>query len=148
MVGFFNAFPYLAAATANEFSVRGVPMRFAHTTFFACASWMSCGEAMADADITSTAPKMAAVTLAAFERSVRCPQSGSSRPLSDTAAAAGIAWINSIGDLGGYIGPAIFGSLRNRTGSDVNSVVFPAVLAAVAILTVILLSGRQKRASH
>src|ERR1700736_5620498 len=38
--------------------------------------------------------------------------------LSGTAAAAGIAAVNSIGNLGGYFGPQIFGLLRDRTGTD------------------------------
>jgi len=37
--------------------------------------------------------------------------------LTGPAAAAGIAWINSIGNLGGSIGPYIVGRLRDSTGS-------------------------------
>ena len=37
--------------------------------------------------------------------------------LSGTGAAAGIALINSIGNLGGFTGPALMGFLRSRTGS-------------------------------
>jgi ACS family tartrate transporter-like MFS transporter len=36
--------------------------------------------------------------------------------LSGTAAAAGIALINSIGNLGGFFGPSIIGWVRNSTG--------------------------------
>jgi len=38
--------------------------------------------------------------------------------LSGTAAAAGIAFINSVGNLGGFAGPALVGVIRDRTGSD------------------------------
>ncbi len=38
--------------------------------------------------------------------------------LSGTAAAGGIALINSVGNLGGYFGPTIVGTLKDKTGSD------------------------------
>jgi ACS family tartrate transporter-like MFS transporter len=37
--------------------------------------------------------------------------------LSGTAAAVGVAVINSIGNLGGFFGPYTIGALRNATGS-------------------------------
>jgi len=37
--------------------------------------------------------------------------------LSGTAAAAGIAWINSVGNLGGFGGPDLIGSIRSATDS-------------------------------
>ena len=56
-----------------------------------------------------------------------------------TAAAAGIAWINSIGNLGGYIGPTIFGTLKDRMGNDIYAVIFLALLAAVAFVLVLII---------
>lgn len=38
--------------------------------------------------------------------------------LSGTAAAGGIALINSVGNLGGFFGPSLVGILKDRTGSD------------------------------
>jgi ACS family tartrate transporter-like MFS transporter len=38
--------------------------------------------------------------------------------LSGTAAAGGIALINSVGNLGGFVGPYIVGKLQDRTGSN------------------------------
>jgi ACS family tartrate transporter-like MFS transporter len=37
--------------------------------------------------------------------------------LTGSAAAAGIAWINSIGNVGGFFGPTIVGWLKEMTGS-------------------------------
>jgi ACS family tartrate transporter-like MFS transporter len=37
--------------------------------------------------------------------------------LTGTAAAASIAWINSLGNLGGFFGPSIVGWVRDTTGS-------------------------------
>jgi MFS transporter, ACS family, tartrate transporter len=64
--------------------------------------------------------------------------------LSGTAAAAGIAWINSIGNLGGYLGPKVFGYLKDTTHTDFYGMVF---FAAFAILgaTLVLLMGHDMR---
>jgi MFS transporter, ACS family, tartrate transporter len=59
--------------------------------------------------------------------------------LSGTAAAAGIAAVNSIGNLGGYFGPQIFGLLRDRTGSDLAGLGFLAGCALVGIVIVLVL---------
>jgi ACS family tartrate transporter-like MFS transporter len=37
--------------------------------------------------------------------------------LTGTAAASGIAWINSVGNLGGFFGPTMVGWAKNYTGS-------------------------------
>jgi nitrate/nitrite transporter NarK len=51
--------------------------------------------------------------------------------LSGTAAAGGIAWINSVGNLGGYVSPHLIGYIRDQTGNNM----FPALVAlAVACL--------------
>ena len=51
--------------------------------------------------------------------------------LSGTAAAAGIAWINSVGNLGGYASPYVVGMLRDRTHS-----MTPALLALSGVALV------------
>jgi MFS transporter, ACS family, tartrate transporter len=56
----------------------------------------------------------------------------STASLGGTAAAAGIAWINSVGNLGGFIGPTIFGYLKKLTGG------FSASVAALGCALVIL----------
>jgi len=59
--------------------------------------------------------------------------------LSGAGAAAGIAAVNSIGNLGGYFGPQAFGLLRDHTGSDVVGLVFLAGCAVVGMVIVLLL---------
>jgi D-galactonate transporter len=59
--------------------------------------------------------------------------------LSGAGAAAGIAAVNSIGNLGGYFGPQIFGLLRDQTGSDAAGLIFLAGCAFVGLVLVILL---------
>lgn len=68
--------------------------------------------------------------------------------LSGTAAAAGIAWINSVGNLGGHFGPDLIGRIRMATGGASEAAFF--TLAAVALLGAIItiaLPGTQKKAA-
>ncbi len=48
----------------------------------------------------------------------------STASLSGTAAAAGIAWINSVGNLGGFVGPTVVGYIKKATGSYAGAVTF------------------------
>jgi ACS family tartrate transporter-like MFS transporter len=59
--------------------------------------------------------------------------------LSGSAAAAGIATINSIGNLGGFVGPAMIGWIKDLTGSFQGGLFFVAALLVVsAVLTLVL----------
>ena len=59
--------------------------------------------------------------------------------LGGTAAAAGIAFINSIGNLGGFFGPTVMGELRKRTdGYTTGLLVIAAGLTLQAILVATL----------
>ncbi|MBV1702213.1 MAG: MFS transporter [Hyphomicrobiales bacterium] len=59
--------------------------------------------------------------------------------LSGTAAAAGIAAVNSIGNLGGYIGPQVFGLLKDYTGSAFAGYMFLASLGLLAAVIVLII---------
>ncbi len=56
--------------------------------------------------------------------------------LSGAGAAAGIAAVNSIGNLGGFFGPKVFGMLKTSTGGDTASLIFLACSAVVGIILV------------
>lgn len=59
--------------------------------------------------------------------------------LSGAAAATGIATINSIGNLGGFAGPAMIGWVKDITGSFAGGLYFVAgLLVLSAVLTLIL----------
>jgi ACS family tartrate transporter-like MFS transporter len=59
--------------------------------------------------------------------------------LTGTAAAGGIALINSIGNLGGFVGPYILGTVKDATHSYSIALYVLAGLASVAALTALLL---------
>ena len=63
--------------------------------------------------------------------------------LSGSAAAAGIATINSIGNLGGFVGPAMIGWIKERTGSFEGGLYFVAGLLVLSAVLTLLLSRAQ-----
>jgi MFS transporter, ACS family, tartrate transporter len=62
--------------------------------------------------------------------------------LSESAAAASIGLINSVGNLGGFVGPFFVGYLRNRTGSFTVSMVFMIVALLLSAALVLALRVR------
>lgn len=66
--------------------------------------------------------------------------------LSGASAAAGIALINSLGNLGGFAGPLLIGWLKQRVGSY--SAGLDAVGAMMALSAVIMMMMRRKSAPH
>jgi len=66
--------------------------------------------------------------------------------LSSTAAAAGIAWINSVGNLGGHFGPDLIGRIRTATGQTEAAFYALAGVALLGALIIILMpkTGKKK----
>lgn len=68
--------------------------------------------------------------------------------LSGSAAATGIATINSIGNLGGFVGPAMIGWIKDRSGSFLGGLWFVAGLLVVsAVLTLVLARSANRTAA-
>jgi MFS family permease len=67
--------------------------------------------------------------------------------LSSTAAAAGIAWINSVGNLGGHFGPDLIGRIRTATGQTEAAFYALAGVALLGALIIILMPKTQKKAA-
>jgi MFS transporter, ACS family, tartrate transporter len=59
--------------------------------------------------------------------------------LSGSAAAGGIALINSIGNLAGFVGPYAIGFIKDQTQSFAPGLIFIAVLAFISFVVVLLL---------
>ena len=70
-----------------------------------------------------------------------------SRFLRGTAAAGGIALINAIGNLGGFIGPYLVGWVRETTGSFNVAMLVLAVAAAIATVLVLTLKREERTLS-
>ena len=68
--------------------------------------------------------------------------------LGGTAAAAGIAWINSLGNLAGFFGPSIVGWITDWTKrSDYGLYVVAGALALGAMLVLFFVPGKETRSS-
>jgi len=65
--------------------------------------------------------------------------------LSGAAAATGIATINSIGNLGGFAGPAMIGWVKDQTGSFAGGLYFVAGLLVMSALLTLWLSRTQPK---
>jgi ACS family tartrate transporter-like MFS transporter len=69
----------------------------------------------------------------------------STESLSGAAAAAGIAWINSVGNLGGFVGPTVVGHIKRATGSYSGAVAaLGGALVILACLAITLRSGTER----
>jgi ACS family tartrate transporter-like MFS transporter len=55
--------------------------------------------------------------------------------LTGSAAASGIAWINSVGNLGGFFGPTAVGWIKTYSGSFASGLYLLAGLALVSAVT-------------
>ena len=64
--------------------------------------------------------------------------------LTGAAAAGGIAMINAVGNLGGWIGPWVFGLVKDASGSD-NIALLSLALAPVISAIAVLLAGHDRR---
>ena len=66
--------------------------------------------------------------------------------LSGSAAAAGIATINSLGNLGGFVGPFMIGLIKQQTGSYTWGLWFVAGLLILSSIVVLWLSASSRKA--
>ncbi len=65
--------------------------------------------------------------------------------LSGSGAAAGIATINSIGNLGGFVGPSMIGWIKDATGSFAGGLYFVAALLLVSATVTLILARSSAR---
>jgi len=141
-IGLLNGIPYLAATILMVLNGR-------HSDRSGERRWHIAGSALAGACgfvASAFAPNvglsLAALALAfAGVKGMLGPfWALSTACLSGTAAAAGIAWINSVGNLGGFVGPTIVGYVKQATGSYAGAVTTLGcgliILALLAILWV------------
>lgn len=64
-----------------------------------------------------------------------------------TAASAAIAWINSVGNLGGYVSPALIGKIRDATGSSMAALFMLAGACLVSVaITIVFFRKHSERA--
>ena len=141
MVGFISAIPYIGAAFAMLWlgaSSDRSGERFLHV---AVPSLIGAAGFVASALLLSPLPGMIALTIAAMgDLATRGPfWALPPRFLSGSALAAGIALINTVASLGGFVGPTMVGYVREATGGFTGGLLFLAGLLVLAALGTLLL---------
>jgi ACS family tartrate transporter-like MFS transporter len=143
-VSMISALPYAAAAVGMILigaSSDRSGERFKH---IAVPSVVAAAGFSASAFLTTPVPAMIALTVAAVgDLGTRGPfWSLPTRFLAGSAAAGGIALINTLGSLGGFVGPYAVGLVREVSGSFAGGLLFlAALLAASSLLTLRLRSA-------
>ncbi|WP_029077554.1 MFS transporter [Bradyrhizobium sp. th.b2] len=144
-VGFLNAVPATIAVIAMVLWARHSD-RTGERTWHVVLACLVASAGLALAGLwTGLAAVIAALTLVNIGISSSKPPLWSMPTmfLSGSAAAAGIATINSIGNLGGFVGPAMIGWIKERTGSFEGGLYFVAALLVLSAVLTLLLSRAQ-----
>jgi len=135
-VGLVSALPYFAAAIGMVLigmSSDRTGERFFH---IAVPSMVAAIGFTASAYLTSPIPAMLALTIAAIgDLGSRGPfWSLPGRFLASNASAAGIALINTVGSIGGFVGPYAVGLVKDATGSYAGGLLMLAALLVVGAI--------------
>jgi ACS family tartrate transporter-like MFS transporter len=142
-VSMISALPYAAAAVGMVLIGASSDRRGERLLHIAIPSAIAALGFIASAYFTSPLPGMLALTVAAVgDLGTRGPfWALPTRFLAGTAAAAGIGLINTLGSLGGFVGPYAVGIARQVTGGFAGGLVFLAVLLACAAIAAVQLRG-------
>jgi ACS family tartrate transporter-like MFS transporter len=145
-VGLLTAIPYLVAAVSMVFWGRHSDARGERVWHVASAALLGAGGFLISAYTAAPVVSLAALTAGAVGIYSAIPVFWTmpTAMLSGTAAAAGIALINSIGNLAGYVAPFAIGRLLDATGSySAGLLVLAAGMLLAALLTVASGCSRQ-----
>ncbi len=139
-IGFVSAIPYLVASIgmiawswhSDATGERVWHLALAFLLAAAAFAWAAGGEGLA---VTMIALSLATLGIfAAMGPFWSLPPA----VLTGTAAAAGFALINSIGNVGGLVGPALIGDMKEATGTFTTSLLFLAGALLAGSLTALL----------
>ena len=140
-IGLITAVPYLAAAVGMVLIGAHSDRSGERILHIAVPSMFAVIGFCFSAILTSPLPGMIALTVAAVgDLGSRGPfWALPGRFLSGSASAGGIALINTIASLGGFIGPYAVGVVRDMTGSYTGGLLFLAALLCTGIIGTLLL---------
>ncbi len=144
-IGLLNAIPYLAATICmvlvGRHSDRTGERRW-HIACVALAAAVGFGVSALTGNLLLSLAGLALAFSGA--KSVLGPfWAQSTSYLSGTAAAGGIAWINSVGNLGGFAGPTLIGHIKRVTGGYAGALnTLACVLIGLAFLALTLKKPR------
>ncbi|MFG1347888.1 MFS transporter [Xanthobacter autotrophicus DSM 431] len=141
--GFIAAVPYAVAAVTMILWTRNSDRSGERTWHAAFACFLGCGGLAASATLSDPVMQMIALSVAAAGIFTAMPTFWTLPPqfLSGTGLAAGIALINSIGNLGGFLGPYAVGAVKDATGSFTYGLLMLSVFICIAGLLIIVMTG-------
>jgi D-galactonate transporter len=146
-IGLVSVIPWAIAAIAMVLFAHHSDVTGERRWHLALAGALACvGFAASRLPGISGVLGLVAITLAAI--AVMCGQSTfwalPTSILSGAAAAAGIAWINSVGNLAGYVSPFLIGEVLDATGSMTLALLLIAVSCLMAGMVVLLVAKPKK----
>jgi ACS family tartrate transporter-like MFS transporter len=143
-IGLLAAVPYLAAAIAMVFVATHSDNTGERRGHLACAACAGAVGAWAAADVTSTPSTVLflSVGLSGGLSMLGPFWAFSTKSLSETTAPAGIALINSLGNLGGFMGPYAMGLLSSRAGLRGGVVVIGGALLLAGCIALLVRERR------
>jgi ACS family tartrate transporter-like MFS transporter len=149
-VGLINAVPAVFAVVAMILWARNSDRKGERTWHVVSACLLAAAGLAFAAGATSVFAVLIALTLVNIGISASKPPLWSMPTLflSGPAAAAGIATINSIGNLGGFVGPSMIGWIKDTTGSFAGGLYFVAALLIVSAVVTLVLSRTGPRTSQ
>ncbi|HEX6736271.1 MAG TPA: MFS transporter, partial [Azonexus sp.] len=147
-VGFLNAIPPIVSVVAMVLWSRHSDRTGERTWHVVLACVAAATGLVIAAGANSVVGLIAALTIVNIGISCAKPPLWSMPTmfLSGAAAATGIATINSIGNLGGFAGPAMIGWVKDQTGSFAGGLYFVAGLLVLSAVLTLVLARSQKPA--
>jgi D-galactonate transporter len=139
--GWVTAIPYVVGTVGMVWWGRRSDSRHERKGHAAFALLMAVIGIAASTAFPDPVVKMALLSLAAFGTFAVLPVFWTlpTAFLSGSAAAAGIAIINALGNLSGFVGPFAVGWIRDATGSFSGGLLLIAAFAALAMVVVLML---------
>jgi MFS family permease len=139
--GFVTAVPYLAGSIAMVYWGRRSDHKGERKWHCAAPALLAAAGLAVSTTIADPTGKMAAITVAGLGIFAVLPVFWTlpTALLTGTAAAGGIALINSIGNLAGFAGPYAMGFIKDATGGFGWGLVFIAALAFMSFVLVLAL---------
>ncbi|RFB88505.1 MFS transporter [Rhizobium leguminosarum bv. trifolii] len=140
-IGLISAIPYICTFVVMLALGRSADRLRERRWHLVVPAVIAAGGFVAATMATSTAVSIACLSLAAAG-AISCAPLFWSLPtafLAGTGAAAGIAWINSVGNLAGFLGPFLVGYLKDFTGTNSAGMYLLAaalIVGSLAVLTV------------
>lgn len=143
-IGMLSAIPYLVAGVAMVFWGRHSDATRERVWHVCLPAWLGAAGFLASGLVTNPVAALLALTAGAIGIYAALPVFWTfpTALLGGTAAAGGIALVNSLGNLGGYLGPFAVGWLRDTTGSYAAGLYVLAASMALAGACVLVV-GRQ-----